>query len=118
MDRAKQAASPDSGFANYQPDIIRGVRNNDFTEVLDALNQDPACINKQDLFGRTASMYAALGSNLEMLTWLSKRDSFDPTLSDKEGNNMMHYAFWSGDKELVNFVFRLIYPEKFSPVSV
>ncbi len=110
MANHNQAGNPDSGFSNYQPDIIRGVISNDFTEVLDALNQDPTSINKKDVYGRTAGMYAALGGNLDMLTWLSERDGFDPAITDRESNNMMHYAFWSGDKVLTNFVFRLIYP--------
>lgn len=110
MAKNNLADSPDSGFDNYQPDIIRGVITNNFNEVLDALNQNPLCINKQDVYGRTASMYAALGSNFEMLKWLSKREGFNPKMTDREENTMLHYAFWSGEKELIHFVFRLLYP--------
>lgn len=113
-----QSENPRSGFNNYTPDIIRGVRNNDFSEVQDALDQNPKCINKQDMYGRTAVMYAAMGKNQIMLEWLSEREGFEKDLIDNEENNILYYAFWSGDKELVNFVFRLLYPNKFSAVIV
>lgn len=104
------ATNPDGGFNKNTPDIIRGVIRNDFLEVKNSLIDNPSCINFQDQLGRTASMYAILGSNLDMFIWLSKRKDFNPLIEDYEFHNLLYFAFWAGDKEIIDYVFKFLYP--------
>ena len=96
-------------------EVIRGSRS----EIEHYLKHNSLMVNEQDYYGRTPIMHAALQCNLDMIKWLSKTKDIDVKIVDYEGNDLLFYAFWSGNDELVDFVFGLLHkPPRGAPAMV
>lgn len=92
------------------PDIIRGTKNNDFSEIKEAIKADPNCINQLDDLGRTPAMYAAMGGNLGLLNWLSEQEGFISNIIGKNEEDLLFCAMCSGNDEAVSLAFQLLHP--------
>lgn len=99
----------ESGHDNLEPDIIRGARNNDISEVRAALELNAEDINKADYaFGLTALHYAAAKGNPSMVDFLLLQNGVDITIKDRWGRDALDAAIDAGNQDCIDklFVFR------------
>ena len=72
----------DEGRMRHEFDIIRGAINCDYTEIDNALNEDPICVNSQNQLGLTAAHFSVSRSNYGVLIRLAQEEKFDPFVTD------------------------------------
>lgn len=82
-----------------EPDIIRGVRENNPKEVLEALKANPECINHQDKNDLTASHWVAMTRNYAIAEILFSQTSprADLSMKDEWGRDALDLAFASSE---------------------
>lgn len=106
----KKVVGKDTGFDGLEPDIIRGAKNNDISEVRAALKQDWRVINKQDqAFKMSAVHYAAAMGNASMSSFLLQQDEIDLSLRDRWDRDPLDVAILSGNQDIVDEMFRFRY---------
>lgn len=88
-------------------DIIRGADNNDFGEVMAALNENADDITKTDANHRmTALHYAAGKGNSSMVDYLLEQPGVDTSLRDVWGRDPLDVAIIAGNPRCVNALFK------------
>jgi len=89
------------------PDIIRGAKNNDLSEVIAALDADKNDITKTDfIFGLSALHYAAAKGNIAMVKFLLYQEGVDIAIKDRWNRDPLDVAVLSGHEECINALFR------------
>lgn len=71
--------------------LIFATLNTFDTSVIDALINTNKLINKQDINGKTALMYAVIYNNMDIVNTLIKLGA-DGKIKDKDGKNALDYA--------------------------
>ena len=103
----KNVAGKDTGFDGLDPDIIRGAKNNDISEVRAALKLDWKAINKQDLtFKMSALHYAAAKGNSSMSSFLLEQKGLNIILKDIWDRDPLDVAILSGNQDIIDDMFR------------
>ncbi len=109
----KNVAGKDTGFDGLDPDIIRGAKNNDISEVRAALKIDWKVINKQDLtFKMSALHYAAAKGNSSMSSFLLEQEGLDISLKDRWDRDPLDVAILSGNQDIIDDMFRFRHGEE------
>ena len=103
----KNVAGKDTGFDGLDPDIIRGAKNNDISEVRAALKIDWRVINKRDLtFKMSALHYAAARGNSSMASFLLEQKGVDINLKDRWDRDPLDVAILSGNQDIIDDMFK------------
>lgn len=109
----KNVAGKDTGFDGLDPDIIRGAKNNDISEVRAALKLDWKVINKQDLtFKMSALHYAAARGNSSMVSFLLEQEGLDINLKDRWVRDPLDLAILSGNQDIIDDMFKFRHGDK------
>ncbi|PCJ82178.1 MAG: hypothetical protein COA52_20260 [Hyphomicrobiales bacterium] len=109
----KNVAGKDTGFDGLDPDIIRGAKNNDISEVRAALKIDWKVITKRDLtFKMSALHYAAARGNSSMVSFLLEQKGADINLKDRWGRDPLDVAILSGNQDIIDDMFKFRHGEE------
>lgn len=114
--KALDASSGDNLRDDY-PDIIRGTKENNITEVKEALEIDSSCINNFDESGLTALHWAAYKNNYlisELLFTYPSTIPLEKEIPDSMGRTPMDVAISTGNEKLVTLYMRHLRPEIFN----
>lgn len=105
--RPRKKARKDSGFDGLDPDIIRGAKNNDISEVRAALQKNSDDITKQDMvFGLSALHYASAKGNPSMVSFLLEQKGADINLKDRWDRDVLDVAIECGNQQIIDELFR------------
>jgi ankyrin repeat protein len=92
------------------PDIVRASRENNFTLVKSALEQNPACINDQDpVTGMTALHWACANRNKEVFDLLGEFPNLSYDLLTFAGQSPEQLALESGATEIADALHQRIF---------
>ncbi|MCB1530208.1 MAG: hypothetical protein H6853_07615 [Rhodospirillales bacterium] len=81
--------------------IIRGAIRGDIDEVRNALQEDPACVNKQEaVTGWTALRYAASSGEYSMVDLLCNAEGIKTSIPDIRGRTPAHLAWVIGREDI------------------
>ena len=96
----------DTGYKGVKPDIIRGAKNNDLSEVKAALELNQHDITKQDgIYGLSALHYAAAKGNIHMVDYLLTQEGVNIDLKDRWGRDVLDVAILSGPQQVIQSLF-------------
>lgn len=109
----KKNVRKDSGFDGLDPDIIRGAKNNDISEVRAALQKNWSDITKQDLiFGLSALHYASAQGNASMVSFLLEQKGVIIGLKDRWNRDVLDVAILCGNQQIIDDLFRFRHGEE------
>ena len=96
----------DTGYKGVKPDIIRGAKNNDLSEVKAALELNKHDIIKQDgIYGLSALHYAAAKGNIHMVDYLLRQEGVNIDLKDRWERDVLDVAILSGHQQVIESLF-------------
>jgi ankyrin repeat protein len=102
----KPESGKDTGYKGVKPDIIRGAKNNDLSEVKAALELNSHDITKQDgIYGLSALHYAAAKGNAYMVDYLLQQDGVNIDLKDRWERDVLDVAILSGNQKIIQSLF-------------
>ncbi|XP_067669959.1 ankyrin repeat domain-containing protein 29-like [Haliotis asinina] len=102
----KVITTPARRDARADDDLRDACRAGNLVEVKQILDTGRADVNSRDVVGRTPVMEAAVRGHRDMVKLLVGRGA-DVSLVTDGGNNILHYACMTGDRETVEFVLSL-----------